>query len=354
MKAQNLGTRFAFSALVVLASMALATCDNFFQVGLGDEVDIEAPRIEITSRTVAGRSTAPDYVNTDIIVSGTVRDDRSDVTVSLQWEDSSMDGTVDGEEWSATIPIGEVTSDGVLQITAIATDASGKESAPATTSIQVDRRAPVVLVSSPQIYNPGPTNADYIVIQGESWDPSPITSVIVEVIDPADSSVLISQEAEGDRSWFTRILFTPEFVNGKEYHYRVLVTDAALNTNAYHYHASHVWDVLPSGALFPSMVELGTWDQEGEDIADIDAAGETALAASRIPSTASGTTLDFVQDSNKDRPQISLSNLDPTLPVTQNAIGERVPIFATAIDDKDFIDQSSVKLTITDLDPDDP
>ncbi|MFW6313787.1 MAG: hypothetical protein ACOC2N_07875 [Spirochaetota bacterium] len=106
--------RPGLAAVIVVFVIGLSACDNIFQVGLGDEVDIEAPRIQITGRTAANRSVATDYLNTDILVTGTATDDQSDVSVTVSWDDRSVEATMSGDDWSAIIPVDDVASDGAL------------------------------------------------------------------------------------------------------------------------------------------------------------------------------------------------------------------------------------------------
>ena len=301
--------------------------------------------LEITSP----QTSTTEYKSGDFVVEGVVSDDISATTVQVFLGDEVIDATVADGVWTATISMAQVAGDMTLSIKAIATDATGKVSAPAYVNVAVDRAAPTVLVTAPQTYSPEPTFSDYVVVQGESWDVSPLESVTVEVWDPANASApLVSQPAEGGQSWFARISFGAGFVNGTSYLYRVLAVDAAGNVNTYHYHASDLWDRLPTGKLFPAMVDIGKWDQQGVPIPDIQAVDLISLTSTRLP-TSGNDALGLVYDGDIDKPQISLTNLDALLPVDQNVIGEQVPIFASAIDDKEGIDTSSVSLALTGL-----
>ena len=309
----------------------LATCD-LLNVGLGAEVDINPPELEISTPSI----TEVEHKKADFQVGGVVIDDRSAVTVEISWGENTLQATVEETAWTATIPIDQITDDGTLTITAIATDASGKSSAPAYVIVEIDRVPPSVLVTAPQSYSPLPANSDYIIIQGESWDTAPIESVYVEIVATSNTStVIVRQLAEGDRTWFARILLDDNFTNNADYYYRVLATDVAGNVNTYHYHAWDIWDEMDTGTLFPSMVDIGQWDQLNEELPGLSSSSLETLIDRRAPTSGAGMVLGFTNDSDKDKPDISLVNLDAGLSLLENSIGDGVPILASATDDKE-------------------
>lgn len=334
-----------FIGILLITAAIFFACD-LFTIGLGEDVDINPPEVFITSPSPS----TTEYKSGDFEVQGTVTDDISSTTVAISIGELVVDAVVEENTWTATVPMDQITGDGEINIKAVATDATQKESAPAYVNVQIDRTSPTVLVTTPQVYSPEPTFSGYIVIQGEAWDSTPLDSVAVEVWDVQSTpSLVASAPAEGDRSWFARISLDTGFTDGVSYAYRVVATDAAGNVNSYHYHASDIWARLPANTLFPAMVDIGKWDQEGTAISNISAADLTSLAGQRLTTDVATTGLTFAYDSNIDKPQITLSNLDDLLPVDQNVLGEGVPILAAGVDDKEGVDETSVVIDITDF-----
>jgi len=331
--------------VAVFAVFLIVSCD-MVNVGLGESVDIVPPEITIETPAVEPMV----FKNDDFTITGTVNDDIAIESVVVTWSDQVVEAEIDGTNWSLEVPFNTITQRGQVLFSAVATDTSGKETLPALRIISIDNNAPTVLVKVPQSYNSGPENSNYIVIGGEVWDISPIEYVRVNVFDPSRPSFpVFSQNAEGDRIWSTRVDLDGAgcFINSESYVYQIEVKDVAGNINNYEYHSSDFWSRLPLGENFPVMSDIGLWDQDGIAFGSFAAADRSEM---RISHTISSSSLDFTYNSDKDKPHISLSNLDSSKPVSENSIGQNIPIYASAVDDKEGIDSSSILLNITNYD----
>lgn len=328
---------------LTLITMGLFTTCNMFTPGLGDVVDISAPELRILTPEIEPMT----YTGSDFTITGTVSDDIGVKSIMVSWPGLEKEAKIDGTNWSVTVPVASITSTGPVVFAVVATDTSGKETVPAFRTITIDNTAPTVLITSPQVFNPGPENSNYIIIKGELWDSSPIESVRVEIIDPTSPGTpIVTQSASGDRLWSARIDLDSSFpfVNAQTYLYRVVAEDVAGNISNYQYHSADFWYRLPDGEFFPIMSDIGKWDQYGNTLSFFTDIDKTDM---KIHNVVSDLTLDFTYNSDKDKPQISLSNLDPELSVLENTIGQNVPIYASATDDKEGIDRDSVSLNIT-------
>ncbi|MBI9101743.1 MAG: hypothetical protein JEY99_04970 [Spirochaetales bacterium] len=341
---------FTHKIILILIIFLLSTCD-LLQVGLGESVDVVPPEVAITTPG----NDPMEYKNEDFTFTGTVTDDIEVADVTISWSGVTLSADIDGSDWSATIPFEDITERGQVLFEVTAADTAGKTTNPVSRTVAIDDIPPTVIVTAPSIFNPGPENSNYIVVEGEAWDDSPIVSVTVEIYDPANlSTPLISQAADGDRTWSTRIVISAEngFVNSNNYLYNILIEDKAGNINTHLYHSSDFWTYLPAGELFPSTNDIGLWDQYGQDI-DITDEGENEIFTAaikeemKISTSPMALELDFSYNSDKDKPVISLSSLDPDKSIAENTIGQNVPIYASATDDKEGIQPNSVFLNIT-------
>ena len=327
------------------ACLTLSTCD-LFKVGLGNKVDIDAPVLTFSSHA------QNENVNeADFSLAGTVSEDTGLASLIISWSGGSMPATVSGGKWSAQV--GPLVEDGRQVFTATATDKAGK-SGVANLSLNVDRRAPSVLVSSPQGYGSGrPSQTSYIDIKGEVYDASTISRVEVELLDPSNA-IVKTKTADGTNSWSVRFLLgdgpaddlAP--LDGAVYRYDVKVTDAAGNVNAYYYHAQDFYAVLAADETFPAMSDIGKTDQAGSGYVDsVPALGYAYLAAHRH-GAAAGSCGDFLYDAAGDKPEINLTNVDPGSAVLDNVLSSNVPVTGyVAVGAANYaVDASSIAATI--------
>jgi len=337
--------------LLSLAALVLLSACDVLTPGLGDNVDINPPEVTITSP----KSSPLEYISGDVVITGTAKDDIKIDSVIVSWENSSIKTGVRNNTWEVTIPIEEITQRKTLLFEAVAVDAAGKNSSKAQVTVFIDDKAPTVIITAPQSYDPGPENSNYINIEGMAWDESPISEVRVSLYSPDDlSTPLYTKIADGNNSWAARIVLDDLNLSRTEavsLVYMVRAVDAGGMENSYVYHAQDFWAHLPTGLLFPSAKEIGEWDQYGDSINLGAGVSENPFSPSdqgqmQITNTFP-RVLGFSYNADTDKPVITLSSLDPNKAVSENAIGQNVPIYVSATDDKEGINPDSVTLTIT-------
>ena len=333
--------KFVKSVLVFLTiSLLLLTCKNPFEVGLGEKVDIDPPKLSITSHSDG------DYIAGVVSLSGTYEDDIGVQSLSVILDGQEFQAELSNGNWSYNLTSTDF-SDGPKDVLITVTDGSNKKTINSVLLI-IDNIAPTVLITVPQTYGAQkPTKSTYIDIRGEAYDASPIDSIVVSIYK-ADGSFVASQAADGTNNWFTRFQFdlysAGTFPDKTDYEYFVEITDIIGNANTYIYHAADIWGLVPSGELFPPINEIGSVDQTEVDSGFI---LYNDLVNLRLTNP---TRLDFFLDTDTDKPTISFSNLDPDLPVTDNVLGKGVPVIGYVSDDKDGIEPTTdaIKLRVTD------
>ncbi|MBL8967923.1 MAG: hypothetical protein JNG85_13025, partial [Spirochaetaceae bacterium] len=260
--ARSVRRRLSAFTLGLSSLFLLSTCD-LAKVGLGNKVDIRPPEITIDSPANNG------YIRGDLVVSGTVADDLGVQAVRVLVDGLAHPAAVSGGGWSVTLPVGSGgLQDGRKILTAVAVDGAGKDRS-AEVAVNVDNKAPTVLVTSPVTTDSLVT--DYVDLKGEVYDPSTIASVSVSLINPANGAVIAGPSpADGTNTWNIRFILKANAAalglppgGTAPYKYRVVVTDAAGNTSAYYYHRSGIIATKDPAAVFPSMDEIGKLDQLG-------------------------------------------------------------------------------------------
>lgn len=261
---------FSFFALT-MSIILMTTCELPF--GLGGQIDMGAPRLEIRS---------PDknaYLKGSITISGTAEDDTglNKVLITLKKRSGEVvleqEVPVTDKTYSLTLDTSSGTYDGEILVTAKATDGFNK-SVDQTTPVFIDNKAPTVLVTAPLTRNSGtpPQYTNSIDIKGEVYDQSPLIDVSVTLLKPDGSVLAGPQKADGTNTWTTRFNLKdentgteliPGLVDGTVYRYKVDVTDAAGNQNTYYFHRYDINQLKLIGVPFPSMNEIGKIDQEG-------------------------------------------------------------------------------------------
>ena len=97
-------------SILLIPVVIMIGCD-LFTVGLGEDVDINPPEVEITSP----QTSTTEYMRDDFLVQGIVSDDISSTTVQVFFGDTTIDATVADGVWTATIPMTLVTIDMTLR-----------------------------------------------------------------------------------------------------------------------------------------------------------------------------------------------------------------------------------------------
>ncbi|HRS66489.1 MAG TPA: hypothetical protein P5519_11455, partial [Spirochaetia bacterium] len=261
---------FSFVALA-LGIVLMTTCDLPF--GLGGQIDLGAPRLEIRT---------PDknaYLKGSITISGTAEDDTGLNRIFLTLKKRSGEVLLEQEvpvvnkTYSLTLDTTSGVYDGEILVALKATDGFNK-SVDQTTPVFIDNKAPTVLVTAPLTRNSGtpPQYTNSIDLKGEVYDQSPLVDVSVTLLKPDGSILAGPQKADGTNTWTTRFNLKdegtgneliPGLADGAIYHYRVDVTDAAGNQNSYYFHRKDINAIKANGTPFPSMNEIGRIDQNG-------------------------------------------------------------------------------------------
>ncbi len=341
---------------LMAASLLLATCD-LAKVGLGSKVDITPPALAITSP-----ANGAFISEKSLTVRGTASDDLALDSVRVLVDGQSYPAAVKEGEWTVSIPVGTeagAVAEGEKTLTVIAQDASGKEDR-RSVRFTVDTKPPFVLVSVPQGYGSSAgTYSSYIDFGGEVWDPSPLDKVEVIVADK-DGKEIKRKEAQGTTSWSVRFnigqgedLPWGKDESGTSYTFTVMARDRAGNTNNYVYHAQDVWALMGTYKIerFPVTSELGAMDQEERNaqLPDLQGLLFTDLKDKRLP--CDEKKLGFTYDVDGTRPQITLTNLDASKPVTANVLGSKTPIlgFVAPGPAGNAVDGASIRATVTPL-----
>lgn len=184
---------FFSSIIIVSAFLLLFSCS----VGLGESVDTEVPKVEITYPP-ASRA-----VRDWFYLAGTCSDDKGVDSISVSAENISTNETIvigtvsPAKDGSWSIKINEKDSDGSYKLkdgtytfSAVAKDSSKQNSAPNYRTIEIDNTAPVFVIK-----NPGTTNSSapasfgsILKVVGAAADDHEIYELSLSVYSSADMS----------------------------------------------------------------------------------------------------------------------------------------------------------------------
>lgn len=186
--------KFFFSSIIIVSAfLFLFSCS----VGLGESVDTEVPKVEITYPP-ASRA-----VRDWFYLAGTCSDDKGVDSISVSAENISTNETIvigtvsPAKDGSWSIKINEKDSDGNYKLndgtytfSAVAKDSSKQNSAPNYRTIEIDNTAPVFVIK-----NPGTTNASapasfgsILKVVGAAADDHEIYELSLSVYSSADMS----------------------------------------------------------------------------------------------------------------------------------------------------------------------
>lgn len=184
---------FFSSIIIVSAFLLLFSCS----VGLGESVDTEVPKVEITYPP-ASRA-----VRDWFYLAGTCSDDKGVDSISVSAENISTNETIvigtvsPAKDGSWSVKINEKDSDGNYKLkdgtytfSAVAKDSSKQNSAPNYRTIEIDNTAPVFVIK-----NPGTTNSSapasfgsILKVVGAAADDHEIYELSLSVYSSADMS----------------------------------------------------------------------------------------------------------------------------------------------------------------------
>ncbi len=338
MKANARITRKVIATLAIaVASLALTTCD-WFNVGLGDKVDVNPPVVEAQAPVVNS------YVRGTFTLSGTANDDKGVTRVSVEYphrgggtvtRDAAYDAGT--KVWTIDIPSGVDGADSVADGLNVAFTATVYDDTTPTPkfakdvwTLNVDNSLPLVLVTAPTVYgSPSPQYTSSIEIKGEAWDSSPVSLIHVVLYRASNMTILAEADADGTNVWSVNFLLKDSVGgtlvsgdSGNVFYYDVYATDAAGNVSTYYYHRSDIYAMKDAAALFPTINLLGQLDQAGSGSlpSGID---YTELAAGRLSNPDVFADFTFAYEA---LPAITFTNLDPLAVQDANVLGVNAPV----------------------------
>ena len=320
-------TAIRITLTTMLLAVAFAACENPFQVGLGDQVDIDRPDGEIRS---------PDsgqYLRGVVTLTGSHSDDSSSLpTVKVSTDDGSSfsSASVDAEGWSLALDT-TLLADGELELLVVITDASGKQTEKRQL-YYVDNTAPLVLVKNPQGYASGSFNGT-VTVRGEVADMFAISGVAVQIQDSAGTALTGFESADGTNSWVfqfdSRIYADP----AGDLRLAVQATDRAgnISTTVLHYD-----NVLTANGNFAVSVEDLLRIRSGLSVSGVTISQDQIT---NVPTdTPAGVVLQSVPvsiDNDLDKPMVTIVS-----PANAQSVGGAVLVTGTAYDDDalDFVE----------------
>ena len=311
------------AALSVTVVLGITSCD-MFSPGLGENVDITAPTLDVDQANES-------YVYGDLTLSGTWEDDGSvksiDVFIDSVKTDFSVTINNAVKTWMVTIPT-ENYSDGSKEISILITDGSGK-STEKTVVLYFDNNAPVVLVKEPLALT-DTFNKD-VTIRGEVADKFRIASVEILLFDSEDEPL---NWIEGGVDTGSNIKLLEDMTNSWNFDFdsetyadstgtfrlQVVATDLAGNSNTYYYSYGDLLGVNSNNSF--SVDELELLEREGEVGEDMELTQEiiSLLRQGKI-------ILDINQD--EDLPQFEFNTPSEDSP----ALSDNLEAFGKVTDD---------------------
>ena len=324
-----------FTALIVSVLLA---CD-LLDPGLGDEVDLSAPLVEVNSH-ING-----DYVGGAITLTGTARDDIGVTSVTVSSDAGTVSADIDGENWSARINTASL-NDGDNDFTIKVTDTSDKESSTDLLLI-VDNNAPTVLVTTPAVYGSDEEFNKTIAVKGEAVDSTRIGEVLVSLYNTSGTPVFTDRKATGTSSWYYTF-DSSEMADGTYYIF-VKAVDNSGNSNSWFYHFQDIYDKAYDPGKLPNIEDIHSADFEGKPLS----AGilNDSLSSMRL-NLEDNSRMEIEINSNSDKPEFSF--VSPPYPDDLNTASsdpESYPLgetqrFSGFITDDDAVDYSTVQIAI--------
>ena len=333
--AGNFGRKAGLIFFVLALVLSLSTCE-FFQIGLGDEVDIDKPEVEVTNH---GNG---DYVGGVFELSGSASDDIAIDYVSVSIGGNSYRATYGNKAWSVDID-STGFNDGDQEFTVTAADKSGK-SVSINLLLIVDNRPPTVQVTSPAAYGSDQEFNKYVSIKGEAADTTRVKDVRISLYESSTGTAVFENRlATGTSSWY--FIFDAGALNGA-YYFIVTASDYSGNTNTYFYHFSDVLGIAASSSSVPNIEEINAADYQGIPIGDGVLTAE--LSTIRHDST-SGKRMEITIDPDSDKPQftfISPSVVLPPLDAMDENVFASPQKFSGFAEDDDAIDFDTLRISI--------
>ncbi len=316
----------------------ILSCENGL-IGLGEQVDIEAPGITIGNYADGSVISSGDYVHGSIILSGKVSDDIGVSSVGITIVDSLTNATLSNYAeidystmtWSYAVNTTSF-SDGEKNITIEVSDTSAS---PKTDSeerlLYFDNTPPLVLITNPAGYATSDYADSIITIKGETYDQFQVRSVEINMITGSNDNL---DTVSGTATWSTVYRSS----GTGNYEFVVIATDYAGNVSQGFYHLDDIIAVndntyIPVKDIYD--VREGITPDSVPVLTSTDLQSPSVLL----------TSLPFSIDLAGDEPQIAISNPDPTAPANENVLAGNAKAIGSITDD-DGINISSIEINI--------
>lgn len=179
------------TVLFILLSVFILSCE----VGLGESVDTEAPKISITYPD------AKSVIKDRFVLAGECSDDRMVSSVQVTILDSSnnpvtgyelkapvVESAKSGQVWSVEINAKNADGsyplkDGKYTFRTIATDGAGRKSAPFERDLEIDNTAPVFVINSPGSTDTETSYGSVLKVEGSIAEAHSVKSMALTVYD---------------------------------------------------------------------------------------------------------------------------------------------------------------------------
>ena len=179
------------AVLFILLSVFILSCE----VGLGESVDTEAPKISITYPD------AKSVIKDRFVLAGECSDDRMVSSVQVTILDSSnnpvtgyelkapvVESAKSGQVWSVEINAKNADGsyplkDGKYTFRTIATDGAGRKSAPFERDLEIDNTAPVFVINSPGSTDTETSYGSVLKVEGSIAEAHSVKSMALTVYD---------------------------------------------------------------------------------------------------------------------------------------------------------------------------
>lgn len=329
--------------LILITLLAFSTCKNMFQVGLGEETDLEAPLVSLSSPDTGA------FLTGTVTLRGRASDDRAIERVEISFDRGNtwrQINTYDPgtKRWEYQLD-STGFPDGRLIITIRATDSADRTTTTDNLVYNVDNNPPVVLVTEPRgfeqlIFN---TEAVITVTAADVHAIRRFGSIVERSTDEgATWETIETSEVEQSTTW-TKVFESDSYTSAENpealFRFFVWAEDEAGNRSNSFYH----FDTLRAASQRPWTADLL--------LSTLSAGTDPLIEEIRSSSFPENNTLDLFFDEDSDIPVIewtSPSSLsDDTLPGIRSQ-GLLTGIFR----DDDAIDQESAAIRIFRLKPD--
>ena len=325
------------AAVFFILALLLSTCD-LFSPGLGDSVDINAPRLDILSH---GNG---DYVSGVIQLSGTAEDDQGIKSVRIQGPGIEENATYSSGNWSGSVDTA-LMDDGEYEFILTALDTTGK-SAKISLYLIVDNNPPTVMITSPTSYSTREFN-QFFTLKGEAVDTTRVQRVLISLYEQDGTPVITDVLATGTSSWYYP--FDSESLGigsggPEDYYFVVEAEDFSGNYNPYFYHFDDIVAITNPGQTPPIIEELHAADYKGIPInAGVLASDYTLTRKNTSPGEQLLVT--FYQDSDKPYFLEIIPSFDNNAAGNVLGMPQRLSFFA---EDDDGIKNDTLEIEIFD------